>query len=94
MPYLPYSDQVLIRSQGAKIGSTAIVSIGTSASTGNPPVPLASIYSDGAGTPTANPFFTDIDGNLTFFAEPGVYIIAIQFGTALYQYPVTVGEGA
>lgn len=93
MAFLPYSNQVVVNSQGAKVGGLAIVSIGTANSTGNPPFPLAPIYSNASGTPLNNPFFADQDGNYTFYAAPGVYKVSIQFLTSSFLLPITLGQG-
>ncbi len=57
----------------------ATVRVCTSAATGQPCTPLASIYSDAALTQAlANPLSTDGLGNYSFYAAPGRYEIEIS----------------
>src|SRR5579872_4238940 len=71
-------DDVVFNAQGRPMAG-ASVRVCTSAATGQPCSPLASIYSDSGLTQAlANPIATDGLGNYTFYAAPGRYEIEIS----------------
>ncbi len=71
-------DDIVFNAQGRPMAE-ATVRVCTSAATGQPCTPLASIYSDPALTQAlANPIATDGLGNYTFYAAPGRYEIEIS----------------
>ncbi len=71
-------DDVVFNAQGRPMAGAG-VRICTSAATGQPCTPLASIYSDPALTQALpNPIATDGLGNYTFYAAPGRYEIEIS----------------
>ena len=71
-------DDVVFNAQGRPLAG-ATVRVCTSAATGQPCSPLASVYSDAALTQAlANPLSTDGLGNYTFYAAPGRYEIEIS----------------
>src|ERR1700722_17331426 len=71
-------DDVVFNAQGRPMAGAA-VRICTSAATGQPCTPLASVYSDAGLTQAlANPLSADGLGNYTFYAAPGRYEIEIS----------------
>lgn len=71
-------DDIVFNAQGRPMAG-ATVRICTSAATGQPCSPLASIFSDAAMTQAlANPLSADGLGNYTFYAAPGRYEIEIS----------------
>jgi hypothetical protein len=71
-------DDVVFNAQGRPMGG-ATVRVCTSAASGQPCTPLASLFSDAALTqPLLNPIATDGLGNYTFYAAPGRYEIEIS----------------
>jgi hypothetical protein len=71
-------DDVVFNAQGRPMAG-ATVRVCTSAATGQPCSPLASIFSDPALTQAlANPISTDGLGNYTFYAAPGRYEVEIS----------------
>src|ERR1700693_1037322 len=71
-------DDVVFNALGRPLAG-ATVRVCTSAATGQPCSPLASIYSDAALTQAlANPLAADGLGNYTFYATPGRYMIEIS----------------
>lgn len=88
--YLPFTGQVSVNSDGLKAASFAQITVYTQA--GSPS--LASIFSGAGGGVLANPFAADINGNFSFFASPGVYVVQVQPGGAptSYSYYIFVGN--
>ena len=71
-------DDVVFNAQGRPLAGAG-VRVCTSAATGQPCTPLASIYSDPALTQAlANPTSADGLGNYNFYAAPGRYMIEIS----------------
>ncbi|MGD0907682.1 MAG: hypothetical protein ABSA96_08880 [Candidatus Acidiferrales bacterium] len=71
-------DDIVFNAQGRPMAG-ATVRICTSAATGQPCSPLASVYSDpGLTQALANPLTADGMGNYTFYAAPGRYEIEIS----------------
>ncbi len=70
-------DDVVIRASAGFGGAT--IRVCTSAATGTPCTPLASIFSDRALTVAKpNPFTADSSGNYNFYAASSVYIVQIS----------------
>src|SRR5215831_1401025 len=94
-PIFPYSNQAIVNNQGAKVGRFALIHVGTAASMGNPPFPLAPIYADSTGAQQSNPFIADEEGNYTFWAAAGVYRVSVNYGNqVIYLLPITIGAGS
>jgi len=71
-------DDIVFNAQGRPLAGSG-VRVCTSAATGQPCTPLASIYSDpGLTQALANPTSTDGMGNYNFYAAPGKYMIEIS----------------
>ena len=69
--------------EGQPVASASIEVRSTAAGT-----PLATLYSDAAGTSLANPFTTNADGFGQFFVQPGEYTIAATSGGSTQTWTV------
>ena len=79
-------DDIVVRDTAGLGG--AQVRVCTSAGSGTPCTPLATIYSDrGMTTQKSNPFSTDSKGNYNFYAPPGRYFVQIITGTSTLSMP-------
>ncbi len=67
-------------------------------SSGQPCSPLATLYSNSAGTASLpNPLTGDYNGNFSFYVAPGSYLIQVASGAGLqpaYSYAITIGNGS
>jgi hypothetical protein len=86
-----------LKCDSSNVASGATIYVGTSASTGAPPAPLASIYSDETlVTPLANPTTADGCGNFpTIYAAQGNYRVYLT-GTGLtaHTFIMSVPSGS
>jgi hypothetical protein len=80
-----YGPDVVVNSAGAPQVEAQVTVYLTDGTT------KATLYTDRTKvTTTANPVVTDALGNLTFWAEPGRYVLAVLVGTTTRTFNVSV----
>lgn len=95
--YVPYSGQLIVSSQGAKVGSYGQITVCGPNVGGSPCTPANPVYSNatGSGGPLTQPFSADGNGNYTFYAPQGQYTISACIRSTICQSnQVTIGASA